>query len=207
MRKKFNRTHNRRAEEDISRLVPMKVTNEIIALCQKRVEPNWKRIVRKIVQPIATSIIGLKDVGEGFHWGLSARAKGAKIGKFVFIGHGCRLSGPVLIGDLTMLSTRIVIVGADHVLDDERTPMRINFPTGVRPITTVEADCWIGHGAILSEGITIARGSVVAAGALVTKDTRPYSIVAGVPAKLLRYRFSKASQKLHDVLLYGRELS
>ena len=50
-------------------------------------------------------------------------------------------------------------------------------------------DVWIGHGATVLPGITIGHGAVVAAGAVVTKDVAPYAIVAGVPAKFLKWRF------------------
>jgi phosphonate metabolism protein (transferase hexapeptide repeat family) len=58
-------------------------------------------------------------------------------------------------------------------------------------------DVWIGHGAIVLPGITIGHGAVIAAGAAVTKDIEPYAIVAGVPAKRLRWRFeAKISERI-----------
>jgi phosphonate metabolism protein (transferase hexapeptide repeat family) len=59
-------------------------------------------------------------------------------------------------------------------------------------------DVWIGHGAIVLPGISIGHGAVIAAGAVVTKDVEPYAIVAGVPAKRIKWRFEK---KLRDELL------
>lgn len=52
-------------------------------------------------------------------------------------------------------------------------------------------DVWIGYGVIILSGVTIGNGAVVAAGSVVTKNVEPYSIVGGVPAKLIRYRFKK----------------
>ena len=52
-------------------------------------------------------------------------------------------------------------------------------------------DVWIGSGAYIKSGIRIGDGAVIGAGAVVTKDVEPYAIVAGVPARLIRYRFSK----------------
>ncbi len=56
--------------------------------------------------------------------------------------------------------------------------------------TTLGADCWIGHGAIIKPEVTVGIGAVVASGAVVTKDVGPFMIVAGCPAKPLRARFS-----------------
>ena len=56
--------------------------------------------------------------------------------------------------------------------------------------TIVGHDVWIGENAIILDGLTIGTGAIIAAGAVVTKDVQPYSIVAGVPAKFIRFRFS-----------------
>ncbi len=56
-------------------------------------------------------------------------------------------------------------------------------------------DVWIGDGAVLMEGVTIADGTIVASGANVVKDTEPYSIVGGNPAKIIRYRFDEEQRK------------
>ncbi|MBL8893124.1 MAG: antibiotic acetyltransferase, partial [Rhizobiales bacterium] len=54
---------------------------------------------------------------------------------------------------------------------------------------TIGHDVWVGHGAIIMPGIEIGHGAVVAAGAVVTHDVEPYAIVAGVPARFLKWRF------------------
>jgi acetyltransferase-like isoleucine patch superfamily enzyme len=56
---------------------------------------------------------------------------------------------------------------------------------------TIGNDVWIGINAIIKDGITIGNGAIVGAGAVVVKDVEPYSIVGGVPAKLIRFRFAK----------------
>ena len=53
-------------------------------------------------------------------------------------------------------------------------------------------DAWIGHGAIILPGISIGHGAVIAAGAIVTKDVEPFAIVAGIPAKRIKWRFPKS---------------
>jgi phosphonate metabolism protein (transferase hexapeptide repeat family) len=63
-------------------------------------------------------------------------------------------------------------------------------------------DVWIGHGAVVMPGISIGHGSVVAAGAVVTKDVEPYAIVAGVPARRIKWRFSKSIRERITVLAW-----
>lgn len=53
----------------------------------------------------------------------------------------------------------------------------------------VDDDVWIGYGATIMSGVRIGKGAVIAAGAVVTHDVKPYSIIGGVPARLIRYRF------------------
>lgn len=56
--------------------------------------------------------------------------------------------------------------------------------------TFIGHDTWIGHGAIIMPGVKVGNGAVVGSGAVVTKDVEPYTVVAGVPAKLIKRRFS-----------------
>jgi Hexapeptide repeat of succinyl-transferase len=56
---------------------------------------------------------------------------------------------------------------------------------------TIGHDVWIGHGAIVMPGLSIGHGAVVAAGAVVTKNVEPYAVVAGVPARRIKWRFEK----------------
>lgn len=80
-------------------------------------------------------------------------------------------------------------MGGDHEINTVGVPM-IWAGRGVARTVRIEDDVWIGHRALIMHGITIGRGAVVAAGALVTKDVPAYAIVGGVPAKVLKMRFS-----------------
>ncbi len=63
---------------------------------------------------------------------------------------------------------------------------------------TIGHDVWIGHGAQIMPGVSVGTGAVIGAGAIVTKPVPPYAVVAGVPAKIVKYRFPKSIQ---DALL------
>lgn len=69
----------------------------------------------------------------------------------------------------------------------------------------IEGDTWIGMSVTILKGVTIGRGSVIAAGAVVTKSCPPYSILAGVPAKVVRRRFSEEQMLEHERILYPAE--
>lgn len=73
-----------------------------------------------------------------------------------------------------------------------------------RPII-VEGDNWIGANSIVLKGVTIGEGSIIAAGSVVTKDVPPYSIVGGVPARVIKMRFNDEEIKKHKELLYGKK--
>lgn len=117
--------------------------------------------------------------------------KDTKIGKFCSIAQGVKLG--LSFHPLDRLSTHCFTCSKDIegnyqeiIIPDENI---IPWKT-TKPIT-IENDVWIGLGAIIKDGITIHNGAVIGAGAVVTKDVPPYAIVAGVPAKIIKYRFSK----------------
>lgn len=67
---------------------------------------------------------------------------------------------------------------------------------------TIGHDVWIGHGSVVMPGISIGHGAVVAAGAVVTKDVEPYAIVAGVPARRIKWRFPQTIRERMIVLAW-----
>jgi acetyltransferase-like isoleucine patch superfamily enzyme/glycosyltransferase involved in cell wall biosynthesis len=182
---------------------PMRVSEATIERCRREVESARKRTIRSFIQPIAKWYFGLEQVGEGFQFGWNLKiGPGTRVGRYAYIGSGFEANGPVTIGDLCMLSTHVKVVGNDHGVDEVGTPTRLAFRR--EPIATVlEADVWIGKGAFIRAGVTIGRGAVVAAGAVVTGNVKPYSIVAGVPARLLRDRFSPEQLQRHEAALFG----
>ena len=68
---------------------------------------------------------------------------------------------------------------------------------------TIGHDVWIGHGVIITAGVNIATGAVVGAGAVVTKDVAPYTVVGGVPARVIRRHFTEAqAEALQDIAVW-----
>jgi len=76
-----------------------------------------------------------------------------------------------------------------------------NSGRGDKYIIIIEDDVWIGHGAIILSPVKIGRGSIIASGSVVTKDVPEYSIVAGVPAKVIKMRFSQEEIRAHECIL------
>ena len=83
-----------------------------------------------------------------------------------------------------------------------RTITEDEKPTGLDQDVTVEEDVWIGCHVTLLSGVTIGRGSIVAAGAVVTKSFPPYSIIGGVPAKLIKFKWDIDDIINHEMIIY-----
>ena len=106
-----------------------------------------------------------------------------RIGRRVFINQCCTLydMGGVAIGDLVMIGPNVNIITSGHALSPSQRRTYIE----AKPIV-IEKNVWIATGATIIGGVTVGENSVVAAGAVVTKDVPPNSLVAGVPAKVIR---------------------
>lgn len=115
-------------------------------------------------------------------------AKNINIGNDVDIAWGVLITtkGGVSIGDRTLIGYNSMIFSANHSIPT--APKKI-FYSGheVAPVQ-ISNDVWIGAGCIILPGVSIGEGAVVAAGSVVTKDIEQFSIVGGVPAKLIKNR-------------------
>lgn len=121
------------------------------------------------------------------------------VADYVFIGVKAHFYANVQIGHFTMIATNVAVVGGDHRLDIVGVPIRFTGRDRKEKLLTIIGDdVWVGHGTIIMAGVKIGRGAIVAAGSVVTKDVLPYTVVGGVPTKLIRYRFTPEQQKLHD---------
>ena len=104
------------------------------------------------------------------------------LGKNVFINHACTFMdrGSIIIEDNVLIGPKVNLITTNHSL---KVSERRN--TVSKPIT-VRKNAWIGAAATVNPGVTIGENSVVAAGAVVTKDVLPNTLVAGVPAKMVK---------------------
>src|SRR5207237_7835813 len=93
--------------------------------------------------------------------------------------------GRILVGDNVMIAANVVIRAAEHGIS-RSAPMR--HQPHRRGQIIIEDDVWIGSNSVVTSDVTIARGTVVGAGAVVTRSTEPYSIVGGVKARKIGER-------------------
>ncbi|MDD3182479.1 MAG: DapH/DapD/GlmU-related protein [Alphaproteobacteria bacterium] len=133
-----------------------------------------------------------------------------EIGHFVRIGANTSIASNGKIGNGVLISSNVGIVGRyDH--DHKKIGCYVSQSAWLygktsrslneRDFVQIEDDVWIGFGAIILSGVSIGKGAIVAAGAVVTKDVEPYSIIAGNPARKIGERFSYAERARHEELL------
>lgn len=156
--------------------VATRLSSELSGYCWDEPEP---------IRAVFEELIG-KAVGDSFHlippfyadYGLNIT-----VGRAVFIGHQCMFTGhgAIDIGDEVMIANRVNLVTAGHPVEPDRRRAYIT----VEPIT-IERSVWIGTAATVLPGVRVGADSVVAAGAVVTHDVPPATVVAGVPATVIR---------------------
>lgn len=118
--------------------------------------------------------------------------KNITIGKDVFINSGCHFQdqGGIEIGDGALIGHNVVLATVNHDLNPEEN--RKNHYAPVK----IGSHVWIGSNATVLPGVTIGEWSVVAAGAVVTQDVPPMTVVGGVPARVLKKIIPKESGRL-----------
>lgn len=145
------------------------------------------------IKPITVFSDRLLKVTLGHHVnfepGVTIQGQGqVQIGDWSTIGSnttiGC--SDRVTIGVAALIASGVSIRDTNHRFDDTEQYMSSQGITS-SPIT-IEDDVWIGANAVITEGVTIGRGAIIGANAVVTRDVEPWSIMGGVPARLIRSR-------------------
>lgn len=111
------------------------------------------------------------------------------LGNNVQFGDYCNISTPAIVGNNVLMAGRVCFVGKNDHSFNVPGQLIWNGVRGDNGTTVVEDDVWIGHRVTIVGPVTIGRGSIVAAGAVVTKDIPPCEIWGGVPARKLSNRF------------------
>lgn len=144
---------------------------------------KWKKL-RPGSDTIPMNDFDHADIGQGSYGKLNV----------VDFGGDCNL---VIKNYVSIAQHVTFVLNADHYMNHIST-----YPFKVKTLQTtnsesfgkgdivVDDDVWIGYGATILSGVHIGQGAVVAAGAVVTSDIPPYAVVGGVPAKVIKYRFT-----------------
>jgi acetyltransferase-like isoleucine patch superfamily enzyme len=132
------------------------------------------------------------------------------VGDDVSFGAGCyflaTVSG-IRIGNKVMIADRVSIRGGNH--NTSVIGKAMYDVTEKRPqddqVVVIDDDVWIGTGVTILKGVHVGRGAIVAAGAVVSRDVPPYSIVGGVPARVIKWRWTPEEILAHEEQLYPPE--
>lgn len=158
-------------------------------------------------------------IGKNFHCARGVFIWGRDkiiIGDNFYIGKYSSIETNCIIGDNVIIANHVGIVGKyDHNYQQIGVPIRLASQIrdkdyawkGLHEMTYIGNDVWIGYGAIIMGGVKIADGCIIAAGSVVTHDTDPYSIYAGIPAKKIKARFNNQEEtQLHIESLHKKQL-
>jgi len=115
----------------------------------------------------------------------------------------------IRIGNHVMFGPEVTIRGGNHRIDLVGRFMKSVTDAEKRPEddkgVVIENDVWVGTRAIILHGVTVGRGAVVGAGAVVTRSVPPYAIIVGNPARVIRFRWDIQSILKHEEKLYSKE--
>jgi len=120
-----------------------------------------------------------------------ASGRDIEIGDNSGIGLNARITGPLKIGNDVMMGPDVMIFTQNHETSRLDIPMRLQ--TAPKKPVVIEDDVWIAARVIILPGVTVHRGAIIGAGAVVTKDVPEYAVVGGNPARVIKYRNAEKS--------------
>lgn len=149
--------------------------------------------------------LGKCEILAGAAFGFQSYMNSGFVRSYVVVGRYCSIGRNVTLGsgahDLNALST-------NPFFKKNSNPPTLKLADAERRIRVlIGHDVWIGDNAYIMSGVTIGDGAIIAAGAIVTNDVQPYSIVAGIPAKHLKWRFEDETIRNRLTALRWHEFS
>ncbi len=169
----------------------------ILARCDAKSHVSKNAVVYRFTRLLRS------EIGDFTYIAPSAELYFTKVGKFCSIGKGVHIG---------FASHPIDRISTSPVFYSKSNAVRTSFVDTVTydeyRRTEIGNDVWIGAGAFVMQGVTIGDGSIVAAHAVVTRDVLPYSIIGGVPAKLIRPRFpAEIVNSLQSLAWWNRDVA
>jgi acetyltransferase-like isoleucine patch superfamily enzyme len=167
---------------------------------------SLKKIPKYIFLPIGRKFFARSGAQVNFNFFDHFDFNNIYLSDCVAISNGAHWSAPnakIVVGNKVMFGPNSTILTGDHVYDmigrymydcDEKR-------SGDDLDVVIEDDVWVGANVTILKGVRIGKGAIVAACALVRTDVPPYAIVGGVPARVLRYRFSSEEISEHERIL------
>lgn len=171
------KTRTRESRELFDRVkVATRLSSELSAHCLDEAESIQKAFEELIGKPVGESFTLIPPFYADYGLNIT-------VGRTVFIGPECAFTGhaPIDIADRVMIAHKVNLVTAGHPVEPEKRRDHIT----AAPIR-IDTDVWIGAAATILPGVHVGAGAVVAAGAVVTHDVPPATLVAGVPATVIR---------------------
>lgn len=177
-------------------------TRANVGMIKKIINWYWKHKLKNYQCKLA---LGVSSLNKGSRLDLESNVRIGKVildgkhitvGAYTYIRSGSELNGDCTLGRFCSIGQNVIIglKKNKHPTDWLTTSLFsskvANAYQDTNEPTIIGNDCWIGRGAIIMSGVTIGNGAVIGAQALVTKDVPPYAVVVGVPAKIIKHRFS-----------------
>ena len=170
-----------------------------------------KRLAKKNIKIMkGCAIVGTHFSGHNYI-GVRSFLTNSKIGRYSYISNNCSFDH-ALIGSFCSIGNDVKLVAAQHPTSNfvSTSPVFYDKSSNIGSFTSgqqlfpdykfvpgtnykviIGDDVWIGDNCLIIGGVKIGTGAIIAASAVVTKDVEPYAIVGGVPAKVIRFRFTK----------------
>lgn len=177
-----------------------------IAKCHVLAAKMWRRLLMYLYRPLFASY------GHNFRFDPygSYNFSNISVGDDVSVGMQPILMASdsrITIGDKVMFGPQVAVIGGNHntsIVGQFMSDVKEKRPQDDCGVV-IEDDVWVGSRALILQGVVVGRGSIVGAGAVVTKSVPPYAIVAGVPARVVKFRWDVDTILRHEAALYPPE--